>query len=124
MAGPSKRLRRKTTVIQNDLGDMLALTLEYWLRYLVMDKVDYNLNWFWAKYLKMVNKQCSQVLEKRAQVRLRVNYPYKLESDLPLECEAFMVCGPVGHLFWSELRLSHQHKFHVHKQDSKLVQPD
>ena len=110
MAGPSKRLRRKTTVLQKDLGVALAVTLEYLVNFLITDGLSMHFypesgepNWFRAKHLRIVNKQCRQVWDKGVQVKLTLLYGNASDTAKLWKYDAFMVCAP-----WDRMR--HQRK--------------
>ena len=111
MAGPSKRLRRKTTVSQKDLGVPLAVTLEYWVNFLIIDGLTMHFwsttsqepNWSRAKHLRIVNKQCRQVWDTGVQVKLNVLYGVPSDNAKLWKYDAFMVCAP-----WDRMR--HQRK--------------
>ena len=119
MAGPSKRLRRQTTVLQKDLGVALAVTLEYLVNFLITDRLSMHLceepNWFRAKHLRIVNKQCRQVWDKGVQVKLTVLYGNKSDTAKLWKYDAFMVCAP-----WDRMRHQRKCLAYIDKNDVRI----
>ena len=110
MAGQIKRLRRKTTVSQSACSELLLLTSEWWMQFVLplgrYEPRVYAI--FWMKKWRLLSKSWREVWDQGFRVKLSLDQSHVLEL-----CSVAFHSGVLGDLLFCRDRASKIIYYHV-----------